>query len=119
SSQHSNSNRFHHLIGSRALRERSHPELPANSESPVKRPRDGGRTTGAECTGDSGLRHRTSPPVLSLRCTTTSQTMMCAACDGHCGRAAGTEARGGLTRFLTRYKHHGSRRQAREGYANL
>jgi predicted aldo/keto reductase-like oxidoreductase len=46
--------------------------------------------------------------------------MMCAACDGRCGHAAGTEARlGDLTRFLTYHEHHGSRRQAREAYANL
>jgi predicted aldo/keto reductase-like oxidoreductase len=46
--------------------------------------------------------------------------MMCADCDGRCGRAAGTSARlGDLTRFLTYHEHHGSRRQAREGYAEL
>ena len=46
--------------------------------------------------------------------------MMCADCDGRCGRAAGTQARlGDLTRFLTYHEHHGSRRQAREGYAEL
>ena len=46
--------------------------------------------------------------------------MMCAACDGRCGRAAGTNARlGDLTRFLTYHEHHGSRRQAHEGYARL
>jgi predicted aldo/keto reductase-like oxidoreductase len=46
--------------------------------------------------------------------------MMCSDCDGRCGRAAGTQARlGDLTRFLTYHKHHGSRRQAREGYAEL
>jgi len=46
--------------------------------------------------------------------------MMCADCDGRCGRAAGTKARlGDLTRFLTYHEHHGSRRQAREGYAEL
>ncbi|MGO9598217.1 MAG: aldo/keto reductase [Isosphaeraceae bacterium] len=45
---------------------------------------------------------------------------MCADCDGRCGRAAGTKARlGDLTRFLTYHEHHGSRRQAREGYAEL
>ena len=46
--------------------------------------------------------------------------MMCADCDGRCGRAAGTNARlGDLTRFLTYHEHHGSRRLAREGYAEL
>jgi len=46
--------------------------------------------------------------------------IMCAACDGRCGRAAGTNARlGDLTRFLTYHEHHGSRRQAREAYAKL
>jgi len=46
--------------------------------------------------------------------------MMCADCDGRCGRAAGTKARlGDLTRFLTYHEHHGSRRQAREAYAEL
>jgi hypothetical protein len=46
--------------------------------------------------------------------------IMCAACDGRCGRAAGTEARlGDLTRFLTYHEHHGARRRAREAYAQL
>ncbi|MGZ3414261.1 MAG: aldo/keto reductase [Isosphaeraceae bacterium] len=46
--------------------------------------------------------------------------MMCADCDGRCGRAAGTNARlGDLTRFLTYHEHFGSRRQARENYAEL
>jgi aryl-alcohol dehydrogenase-like predicted oxidoreductase len=46
--------------------------------------------------------------------------MMCADCDGRCGRAAGTSARlGDLTRFLTYHEHHGFRTQAREGYAEL
>ncbi len=46
--------------------------------------------------------------------------MMCADCDGRCGRAAGTNARlGDLTRFLTYHEHFGSRRQAREKYAEL
>jgi uncharacterized protein len=46
--------------------------------------------------------------------------MMCADCDGRCGRAAGTTARlGDLTRFLTYHEHHGARRQAREDYAAL
>ena len=46
--------------------------------------------------------------------------MMCADCDGRCAHAAGTKARlGDLTRFLTYHEHHGSRRQAREGYAEL
>jgi uncharacterized protein len=46
--------------------------------------------------------------------------MMCAACDGRCGRAAGTSARlGDLTRFLTYHEHHGSRLQARKAYAAL
>jgi len=46
--------------------------------------------------------------------------MMCAACDGRCSRAAGTSARlGDLTRFLTYHEHHGSRRQARQAYAEL
>jgi aryl-alcohol dehydrogenase-like predicted oxidoreductase len=46
--------------------------------------------------------------------------IMCAACDGRCGRAAGTDARlGDLTRFLTYHEHHGARRRAREAYARL
>jgi uncharacterized protein len=46
--------------------------------------------------------------------------IMCAACDGRCGRAAGTDARlGDLTRFLTYHEHHGARRWAREAYAQL
>ncbi len=46
--------------------------------------------------------------------------MMCADCDGRCSRAAGTDARlGDLARFLTYHEHHGSRQQAREGYAEL
>ena len=46
--------------------------------------------------------------------------IMCAACDGRCERAAGTDARlGDLTRFLTYHEHHGARLQAREAYAKL
>jgi predicted aldo/keto reductase-like oxidoreductase len=46
--------------------------------------------------------------------------IMCAACDGWCERAAGTDARlGDLTRFLTYHEHHGARLQAREAYAKL
>ncbi len=46
--------------------------------------------------------------------------MMCPNCDGSCSRAAGTNARlGDLTRFLTYHEHFGSRRQARENYAEL
>ena len=46
--------------------------------------------------------------------------IMCAACDGRCERAAGTDARlGDLTRFLTYHEHHGARLQAREAYAQL
>ena len=46
--------------------------------------------------------------------------MMCADCDGRCGRAAGTNARlGDMTRFLTYHEHHGSRTLAHEGYAEL
>jgi predicted aldo/keto reductase-like oxidoreductase len=46
--------------------------------------------------------------------------MMCSDCDGRCGRAAGTQARlGDLTRFLTYHEHHGSRRQARDAFAEL
>ena len=46
--------------------------------------------------------------------------MMCAECDGRCGRAAGTEARlADLTRFLTYHEHHGARRWARDNYAEL
>lgn len=46
--------------------------------------------------------------------------IMCAACDGRCARAAGTDARlGDLTRFLTYHEHHGARRHAREAYAKL
>ncbi len=46
--------------------------------------------------------------------------MMCADCDGRCGRAAGTNARlGDLARFLTYHEHHGSRTLAHESYAEL
>jgi uncharacterized protein len=46
--------------------------------------------------------------------------IMCAACDGRCERAAGTDARlGDLTRFLTYHEHHGARLQAREAYSKL
>jgi aryl-alcohol dehydrogenase-like predicted oxidoreductase len=46
--------------------------------------------------------------------------IMCAACDGRCARAAGTNARlGDLTRFLTYHEHHGACRWAREAYAQL
>jgi len=46
--------------------------------------------------------------------------IMCAECDGRCGRAAGTEASlGDLTRFLTYHEHHGARRWARQAYAQL
>ena len=46
--------------------------------------------------------------------------IMCAACDGRCARAAGTDARlGDLTRFLTYHEHHGARRHARDAYAGL
>jgi hypothetical protein len=46
--------------------------------------------------------------------------IMCAACDGRCQRAAGTDARlGDLTRFLTYHEHHGARRHARDAYAGL
>jgi hypothetical protein len=46
--------------------------------------------------------------------------IMCAACDGRCQRAAGTDARlGDLTRFLTYHEQHGARRWAREAYAQL
>jgi predicted aldo/keto reductase-like oxidoreductase len=46
--------------------------------------------------------------------------IMCAACDGRCQRAAGTDARlGDLTRFLTYHEHHGARRHARNAYAKL
>jgi len=46
--------------------------------------------------------------------------ILCAACDGRCERAAGTDARlGDLTRFLTYHEHHGARLQAREAYAKL
>ena len=46
--------------------------------------------------------------------------IMCAACDGRCQRAAGTDARlGDLTRFLTYHEHHGARRHARDAYAKL
>jgi hypothetical protein len=46
--------------------------------------------------------------------------MMCAACDGRCERAAGTNARlGDLTRLLTYHEHHGARRWARDAYAEL
>jgi hypothetical protein len=45
---------------------------------------------------------------------------MCADCDGRCARAGGTNARlGDLARFLTYHEHHGFRRQARDGYAEL
>ncbi|WP_406694800.1 aldo/keto reductase [Singulisphaera sp. Ch08] len=46
--------------------------------------------------------------------------IMCAACDGRCGRAAGTAARlADLTRFLTYHEHHGACRWAREAYSLL
>jgi hypothetical protein len=46
--------------------------------------------------------------------------IMCAACDGRCQRAAGTDARlGDLTRYLTYHEHHGARRHARDAYAKL
>lgn len=46
--------------------------------------------------------------------------MMCAACDGRCARAAGTDARlGDLARFLTYHEQRGARRHAREAYARL
>jgi len=46
--------------------------------------------------------------------------MMCANCDGSCGRAGGTKARlGDLTRMLTYHEHHGARVMAREEYAGL
>jgi predicted aldo/keto reductase-like oxidoreductase len=46
--------------------------------------------------------------------------IMCAACDGRCARAAGTDARlCDLTRLLTYHEHHGARRWAREAYAQL
>lgn len=46
--------------------------------------------------------------------------IMCAACDGRCGHAAGTAARlADLTRFLTYHEHHGACRWAREAYALL
>ena len=59
--------------------------------------------------------------ILQLRdAVLAAGPMMCADCDGRCGHAAGTKARlGDLTRFLTYHEHHGSRRQAREGYAEL
>ncbi len=69
--------------------------------------------------------HRFKPlkeaDILQLRdAVLAAGPMMCADCDGRCGRAAGTKARlGDLTRFLTYHEHHGSRRQAREGYAEL
>jgi aryl-alcohol dehydrogenase-like predicted oxidoreductase len=45
---------------------------------------------------------------------------LCADCDGRCARAAGTAAPlGDLTRFLTYYKHHGNRTDARRYYAEL
>jgi predicted aldo/keto reductase-like oxidoreductase len=59
--------------------------------------------------------------ILQLRdAVLAAGPMMCADCDGRCGRAAGTQARlGDLTRFLTYHEHFGSRRQARENYAEL
>jgi predicted aldo/keto reductase-like oxidoreductase len=46
--------------------------------------------------------------------------IMCAECDGRCGRAGGTKARlCDLTRFLTYHEHHGARRWARDAYAQL
>jgi hypothetical protein len=45
---------------------------------------------------------------------------LCADCDGRCARAAGTDAElGNLTRFLTYYKHHGNRADARRYFAEL
>jgi len=44
----------------------------------------------------------------------------CAACDGSCSRAAGTDAElGTLTRLLTYHDHHGYREEARRQYAEL
>jgi predicted aldo/keto reductase-like oxidoreductase len=44
----------------------------------------------------------------------------CAACDGSCARAAGTEAAlGDLTRFLAYHEHNGDRSEARRLYAEL
>jgi aryl-alcohol dehydrogenase-like predicted oxidoreductase len=46
--------------------------------------------------------------------------IMCAACDGRCERAGGTDARlGDLTRLLTYHEHHGARCWAREAFAQL
>jgi len=50
----------------------------------------------------------------------SASPIMCAECDGRCGRAAGTAASlGDLTRFLTYHEHHGARRWARTAYAEL
>ncbi|APW62470.1 aldo/keto reductase [Paludisphaera borealis] len=44
----------------------------------------------------------------------------CAACDGSCSRAGGTDAElGTLTRLLTYHDHHGYREEARRQYADL
>src|SRR3954452_21840570 len=46
--------------------------------------------------------------------------IMCAACDGRCQRAAGTDARlGDLTRVRTYHEHLGAARHARDPYAKL
>ena len=49
-----------------------------------------------------------------------SRPTLCAACDGRCSEAAGTEAPlGDLTRYLTYYERHGSLAAARRAYAEL
>jgi len=59
--------------------------------------------------------------ILELRdAVLAAGPMMCANCDGSCGRAVGTKARlGDLTRMLTYHEHHGARVMAREEYAGL
>jgi len=59
--------------------------------------------------------------ILELRdAVLAAGPMMCANCDGSCGRAGGTKARlGDLTRMLTYHEHHGARVMAREEYAGL
>ncbi len=59
--------------------------------------------------------------ILELRdAVLAAGPMMCANCDGSCGRAGGTKARlGDLARMLTYHEHHGARVMAREEYAGL
>ncbi len=59
--------------------------------------------------------------ILDLRDEFRSRSpTLCADCDGRCSLAAGTRAElGNLTRFLTYYKSHGDRAEARRHYAEM